>query len=134
MVTTPVSTLTAGGSGKTNVFQDLGDGPVFGLQPVGAANNGGFVTIALNSTFLAAVNLAPGGTIALGGFFTSLDANPATREFAFAYTDSGTPGDGNTRLVLNGPVTNVPEPSSWAMALGGLGVLVLLQRRRTRLA
>jgi hypothetical protein len=50
----------------------------------------------------------------------------------------GVPGGSNTAVFTLGHVTvpanAVPEPASWAMMLGGFGLLGVASRRRTRLA
>lgn len=50
----------------------------------------------------------------------------------------GTPGGSNTAVFTLGQVTTpaagVPEPASWAMMLGGFGLLGFASRRRSRVA
>jgi hypothetical protein len=58
----------------------------------------------------------------LNGYVTNLNLSGS------AFTD--TP---NVELYLyNGELEAVPEPSTWAMMLGGLAVLILIQVRRAK--
>ncbi len=67
-VTTPIGTLTAGGSGLTAIYTDLGSGTTYGARTVDASANGFFVVTSLSASFRAAVNAANnvGGQIAVG--------------------------------------------------------------------
>jgi RHS repeat-associated protein len=77
-VSTPISSLTASGSGQVGIFNDLGSGTSYGSRVVSAAANGTTIEIALNAAGVAAINAAAGGKIALGGALTGLQfTNPA---------------------------------------------------------
>jgi hypothetical protein len=95
-VTTPVSTLTAGGSGLTGIYNDLGTGSLFGSRVTSAADNGTQIAFNLNANALAAIAAASGveGTslFAIGGSIS---------------------------------LASVPEPSTWALLGAGLLVLTL---------
>jgi len=83
-VTTDITTLTAGGSGLVSVFDDLGDGTVFGVVDIDATTNGTSVLISLNHNGENAVNAAIGGQLAFGGSLTTLEGNPIQTVFAFS--------------------------------------------------
>ena len=66
-VSTPISTLTASGTGQTGIYADLGSGILYGSQVVSSVDNGTQVLITLNSAAISALNLARGGSFAFGG-------------------------------------------------------------------
>lgn len=75
-VSTPIATLTAGGSGLTNIYKDLADGPVYAVRKVYMVETGQRAIIPLNVTFLNDVTAARGSQIALGGALATLDNQP----------------------------------------------------------
>jgi hypothetical protein len=83
-VSTPIAELLDASAGLA-AFQDLGQGTEYGSQEVTAASGYSLVTVSLNEDGLAALNAmaVEGGQIALGGAFTTLDADPLTSEFSF---------------------------------------------------
>ena len=83
-------------------YQDLANGLSFGSTVITAASNGGTVSFALNAAGLTALNASAGGAFAFGG------------------------------AILNAAPPAVPEPASWAMMVGGFGLIGggLRQRRR----
>lgn len=83
-VTTPISTLTAGGTGLTDIYDDLGDGKVYGKGEVTYDDYYSSVSIPLNSDFISDLNAAKGSQIALGGLITTLDNIP-NYEYLSAY-------------------------------------------------
>ncbi|MFM6345455.1 MAG: hypothetical protein ACKPFK_09955, partial [Dolichospermum sp.] len=54
-VTTAVPTLTAGGSGKTAIYADLGDGAIYGSRTYTNADDNQFRTIDLNAAAISAL-------------------------------------------------------------------------------
>ena len=84
-VATPLPDLLAG-TGGLACYDDLGTGTTFGSYILTALDVESEILIPLNAAGLAAVNGAIGGDFALGGAFTTLDADPATEENAFADT------------------------------------------------
>jgi hypothetical protein len=107
--------------------------------------NGKYIEFALSTPVLLLANTqysfnigaqttgSGGGTIELRGANTTL-----TNASGFA-TGRNNTGDGPTPtnfvfdIGLTATVATVPEPSTWAMMLGGLGMLVIYQRRRSKL-
>ena len=78
-VSTPIGTLTAGGSGLTNIYNDLADGPVYADRKMYAAESGERAIIPLNVTFINDLAAAMGGQIALGGSVATLDGIPGNQ-------------------------------------------------------
>ena len=69
-VLTGVGTLTAGGSGLTGIFDDLGMGDMFGSIAITADQDNEIIEIALSSAALASINAAD-GLWAIGGSYES---------------------------------------------------------------
>lgn len=76
---------------------------------------------------------AGGGTFSI--FFNGTNVTPGANTFSglatgFKLYNSGTDnGDAENNLYFNN-LSIVPEPSTWVMVAGGLGMLTLLRRRR----
>src|ERR1041385_6312246 len=94
-VSTPVSTLQAGGTGLTSIYADLGDRAIYGSLAI--SNSYQFVTIPLNNAFISNLTAAAGATLAIGGELSSLDGIPNNEEYVF-FSSSGTLG--NIQLIL----------------------------------
>lgn len=89
-VTTPVTTLRAGGFGQVGVYADLGDGLVFGGRTYSTFfGTNGVENIPLNGAFVASANTTRGQLLALGGQLTTLDADPLSQEVLFLYSHAG---------------------------------------------
>jgi hypothetical protein len=82
-VSTPVATLVAGGTGLVAVYEDLGDGPVYGTRDFLPSEANQFITMTLNADFMTNVAAAAGQPFAIGGEIASLDDNLGTDEFIF---------------------------------------------------
>lgn len=122
-VSTPVSTLRAGGGGLAGIFDDLGAGTTLATQTVEAASNGTSVLFDLNDAALSSLSAGGGGLFAVGGAITTLDAAGGD-QYAFGFSPGGA-----RQLVLN--LTAIPEPSSLLLA-GTMVVVVPLVRGRRR--
>lgn len=100
-VSTPISVLETGGSGQTDIFNDLGSGANYGNQSVSLADDGQYVDITLNDLAIAAINANYGGQIAFGGSLTTLSGSAP--QFIFGGT-----GYGGVQLVVA-----LGEPVDW---------------------
>ncbi|MDH6085549.1 S8 family serine peptidase [Chrysosporum ovalisporum TAC611] len=96
-VTTPISTLRAGGEGLTSIYDDLGDGTVYGSRDFSPGDSYTTVTIDLNSSLVNTLNAKSGQQFALGGQITTLDGID-NNEFIFG-SSGGNPGD-DVQLLL----------------------------------
>jgi hypothetical protein len=128
-VSTPFEELGAGyaiGSlAGQGIYSDIGSGQSFGMTTVSLADNGKFVEITLNASGLAALNASSGSVFAVGGALTTLDAL-VNRESLFASAFLHTVGPNVPQLVIS----SVPEPSTTALWIAGLGLLGFAARRR----
>jgi hypothetical protein len=121
-VTTAISALTAGQTGATGIFSDLGTGTVYasGLAPASYAD----YTVSLAAAGVAALNSAKGGQFAIGGALSPLTPPLGL----YNYTFSTTPASGRpVELTLN--METVPEPATmivWSLlgAASWLGMRV----------
>ena len=96
-VTTAVPTLTAGGSDKTAIYADLGDGAIYGSQTYTNADDDKFRTIDLNAAAISALTAKSGQAFALGGLLATLDTI-ANIEYVFGFSG---PVPGDIQLILN---------------------------------
>ncbi|HEY0256107.1 MAG TPA: PEP-CTERM sorting domain-containing protein [Candidatus Methylacidiphilales bacterium] len=60
----------------------------------------------------------------------SVDVTGLASGFQYSLTSTGTNGDVELTALTNGVATTTPEPSTWMMLLGGLGLLGFLRLRR----
>jgi hypothetical protein len=135
-VTTAFATLV-NGTGGVGAYNDLGGGTSFGTVSVSSADNGTntngqFVSVALNSSAITAINNALGGNFAIGGAITTISG--LSNQFIFGFTNDT---NANVRLVLEQGTTTAttPEPASLALwGLGALGCAVAGYRRRKQAA
>ncbi|MFM6818538.1 MAG: Calx-beta domain-containing protein [Dolichospermum sp.] len=97
-VTTAVPTLTAGGSGRTAIYADLGDGAIYGSQNYQNTDDYGTSTITLNAAAISALTARSGQAFAFGGLLTTLDTL-INQEYVFGFSNSVVPAD--VQLILN---------------------------------
>jgi subtilisin family serine protease/Ca2+-binding RTX toxin-like protein len=105
-VITPVTTLVAGGTGLTSIYNDLGDGVIYGSRNFTSADSNQTVSINLNSSLVSALNTKSGQAFALGGWLTTLD-NINNDEYVFGFSNSLNPG-GDVQLLLTYGTTPPP--------------------------
>ena len=98
-VSTPIATLISGGSGLTDIYDDLGSGTLYGSVVMSQENNGQIVSIQLNRDFLKDIRKME-GLVALGGSLTDITGAYGFNEAVF--WGSGT-GFDEVRLVLTTP-------------------------------
>ncbi len=108
-VTTPVAQLTAGGSGLTGIYNDLGSGSNYGSISLAPSQSNSFIQITLNANAIADINAKSGGKFAIGGAYNSVG-------YAFGYSSFNQ----SNKLILN-TGASVPEPAS--LLLLGLGLV-----------
>lgn len=124
------SSIPLTGSAFTNlaIFNDLGDGDIFGSAVMDVTSN--IMNINLNSDFLNAINTS-GLQFVVGGSISTLDGDLATNEYVFGSTYYPLEADPNpvqlNLTILPGGGT-VPETSTGL--LGVIAGLSLLRRRR----
>ena len=64
-VATPMAALTNGGSGALDIFNDLGDGPVYARRTFAQSEHDSYVSIPLDTNELAAVAAGSGQRVAI---------------------------------------------------------------------
>jgi hypothetical protein len=96
-VTTAVPTLTAGGSGLTGIYADLGDGAIYGSRDYSNGDDNQIRTIDLNAAAISALTTKSGQAFALGGLLTTLDTIDNI-EYVFGFSN---PVPGDVQLILN---------------------------------
>ena len=79
-VSTPITTLVAGGSGLTDIYDDLGSGTSYGSAIVTPTST--LVTVQLNSVAISTLDATVGGQFGIGGALTTLDTE-VNREWVF---------------------------------------------------
>jgi hypothetical protein len=125
-VSIPLTALTDGYRPGKSVFEDLGSGVQYGTvslldQPKSTNLSGGA---------LYDINAIAGSYLVIG--FTNLTMNglPPGGDAGAIYL--GGFGRNQIPLQLNLEVSPVPEPGSWVMLTGGLGLLGWVARRRRK--
>ncbi|GAB5407442.1 MAG: hypothetical protein Aurels2KO_56730 [Aureliella sp.] len=112
-VQTPTEVLTAGGTGLVAIYEDLGDGAIFGSREVNRDLSGQVIEITLNTSAIAALNANRGTMFAFGGA-----VSPEERNYSVF---GSTSFKESNRLVLN--MAEVPTPSLLLLIITGLCVL-----------
>jgi hypothetical protein len=120
IVTDPITVQLGGPDPGSAIFDDLGDGTVFGARDYGLADQQMLLDIAVNGSGVMAIENALGGLLAFGGTITSLSGNP--NEFVFG----GTQLPFSTRQLV---ITTAPEPATLVLLLAAAGGFVI---RRVR--
>ncbi len=104
-VETDINSLRAGGSGKTLVYADLGDGAIYGHRVYTNSDDNQLRAIDLNAQAINALTAKAGQAFAIGGRVTTLDTVDNT-ERIFAPPSPPTLAD--VQLVLTTGVQSAP--------------------------
>jgi autotransporter-associated beta strand protein len=99
-VSTPIATLVVGGSGLTNIYDDLADGPVYSVRDLQKVEAGQRAIIPLNLTFINDATAAAGGQIALGGSLTKPDTTSNLEQTCFGFSSLSSAPDVQLRLTF----------------------------------
>jgi hypothetical protein len=81
-------------------------------------------------TFGGTLNLTTGYTAALGDSVQLFSANTYSGTFSSITGTNLGGGLSWSFNAANGTITVIPEPTTWAMLMGGLAALILFRRRR----
>jgi hypothetical protein len=119
-VSTPIATLEADQSGRTDIFNGLGTGTIYGSTPGTSASP---VVFSLNAAGLAGLTAGEGGLFAIGGELSPLTSGL----ISYMYGDS----DSGASVSLDLTTASVPEPSSIALLFTVVIGAVLLLRRKS---
>lgn len=113
-VSTPIATLEAGGSGLTNIYNDLGDGAVYAVRNVSTNESGQKAIIPLNVKFINDTTAAgaSGRQIALGGSIVSLDPTNNNNQYLFAGSGASS-SDVQLRLTYGTSTTLNAANTGW---------------------
>jgi hypothetical protein len=123
-VTTPIASLTAGGTGLVDTFNDLGSGTTYGNRTYTFTDEFQVRDVALLAAGVNALQAAVGGQFALGGALTPpLYVDNLQHQNLF-----GSWGGVGPQLVLDVEPVPVPEPAT--LTLVGLGLAAAVARRR----
>jgi hypothetical protein len=123
-VATPVSTLTAGGSGQLTTYADLGSGVSYGSIGLSAVQTNTFILINLNAAAVAAIQAnanSVAATFAIGGDFLG-----GAGDYAYGFSQFSV----ENQLILKTQSTStqsVPDSTSTLVLMlmvGLLGVVV----------
>ena len=82
-VGTPIPELRASGTGRFDIFEDLGSGLELGSTVVSPADNGQIVTVEFNETAVDYLNAHRGELAAVGGAVTTIEGTQTQIVFAF---------------------------------------------------
>jgi len=116
-VSTPISNLTGGGTGKTTTFADLGTGVALGSRQLTEADANQVESVSLNAAGLSLIQQSLGSQFAIGGASTNFMPD---RMRLLAFTE------GPRQLILE-----VPEPSSLLLGAVGIAGVSWFRRRRS---
>ena len=114
-VETDVGELTEDGFGLTEIFDDLGEGSLYGSREISDSEHDTDIDIPLGADFLSAANSAS-GLFAIGGALSPLTADP---QYVFGY------GEPDVQLVLT-----IPEPGTVVLLLTGAAAMFAFTRGR----
>lgn len=117
-VTNAISALEAGGSGLTNIYNDLGEGGVYGIRTVSTNETSERAIIPLNYGFINALSAAAGGQIALGGTITTLEPTNGHNQYVFGFSFGGNPTDVQLRVSYGTSILTNAIDQGWYNSSG----------------
>jgi hypothetical protein len=89
-VSTPLAELQASGTGRLDIFNDLGSGTSYGSRVYSVADNNTITSLTLNSSGINALNGAFGNPFPLGGAVTTVSGSGTNTQGVFASSSSTT--------------------------------------------
>lgn len=116
-VTNDISAVEAGGSGFTNIYDDLGSGDVYGIRTISTNETGERAIIPLNYGFINDLTAAAGGQIALGGAMTTLAPTNGHDQYLFSYSE-GNPTDVQLRVTFGTSIITNAIAQGWYNTAG----------------
>ena len=119
-VVTPISQVDLDSTGRTDIFDDLGTGALYGMTEIFPSDAGGAIEVELSEDAIADINAAVGELFAIGLSLPDPNINVSGVNEAIQWTFCSEP----PQLELH----FVPEPGSQGLA----AVCALMALRRTR--
>jgi hypothetical protein len=123
-VAAPMQSFLNGWHPGVDVYQDLGSGAQYGTANL--FNTATTVNLSGNAVY--DINAAAGSYLVMGFSNLTLNGIPADQDPGGIYINGV--GRGQSPLQLHLEIAPVPEPGTWAMLSGGLGLLGFIARRR----
>jgi len=117
-VATAPATLEAGGTGLTNIYNDLGTGAVYSVRSVTTNEAQQIAIIPLDVQFINDATAASGGQIALGGSIGSLNPVDPSGQYLCGYSSLSSSNDVQLRLTYGTSVVVSSASRGWYNSSG----------------